>query len=78
MARGNYRNYEHAEGVVTSCPSCGSTERAGYFAKQEQEVSGVRDGKPYTHVVWRRTSCTACGQFRIDKTFENRKRAAKA
>lgn len=31
---------------------------------------------PYTHVVWRKTQCRACGQVRVDRHVENRRRAA--
>ncbi len=72
MARGEHREYVHADGVISRCPTCASTKRTNYFARQEQQIAGIRDGIPYTHVVWRRTSCEDCGQFRIDRTHENR------
>lgn len=56
----------------TRCPACGSTEREPYFATVEHEIVGVRDGRPHTHVVWRRTRCRACSQVRQDRYFENR------
>lgn len=59
--------------VVTKCPTCGSTERERYFHTVERAIAGVdRDGKHYTHVVWRRTRCANCGQIRIDRSYENR------
>lgn len=66
--------------VATSCPvpTCGSTEREPYFNVRERAIAGVdQEGKPFTHVVWRRTRCKTCGQTRDDKTFENRPTTAK-
>lgn len=55
------------------CPKCDSTEREDYEAKIEQEHAGEdANGKPYTHIIKRRTRCTTCGQTRVDRTFENR------
>ena len=61
------------------CPKCGSTERAPYHNRHEQEFGGIADGKVFTHIIRQRTHCTGCGQHRIDRTLENRtakKRAA--
>lgn len=55
---------------ISRCPKCGSPERAHYANKRVLEASGVKDGRPYARVVWRRTRCLACGQVRDDKTFE--------
>jgi len=57
---------------VSRCPQCGSTEREKYENPTEIEQGGVRDGKPFTHIVWRSTRCVACGQSRRDRTYENR------
>lgn len=63
------------DGQLTRCAKCGSTEREPYQWKQEQEFAGTDGGgQPYTHIVRRRTRCAACGQMRIDRTFENRPR----
>lgn len=69
------REYDYVPAEPTRCrvPGCGSTERAPYHHPTEHEIAGVdNEGKPYTHVVWRRTHCLACGQHRVDKWFENR------
>jgi hypothetical protein len=60
---------------LSQCPSCGSTERSRYVgASTEHEYRGIApDGLSYTHIVRRRTRCECCGQWRIDRTFENRK-----
>ena len=63
-----------ANGKKTRCPNCDSTTRLPYEGTTTREISGKdEDGKPYTHVVWRRTRCKKCNQARIDRTFENRK-----
>jgi hypothetical protein len=33
-------------------------------------AGGIKDGKRFNAVVWRRTSCKVCGQARIDKCYE--------
>lgn len=59
--------------LLTRCPACGSTRRDEYYQRSEQAHDGLApDGKPYTHIVRRRTRCADCGQHRIDKTYENR------
>ncbi|MCE9605077.1 MAG: hypothetical protein K8U03_09280 [Planctomycetia bacterium] len=59
----------------SQCKKCQSTERSAYFGTPEvQEFSGVRpDGTQYTHIVRRRCTCSACGQVRFDRAYENRK-----
>lgn len=55
------------------CGKCGSTNREPYHHKREMEYAGVdSSGKAYTHVVWRHTSCSDCGQARVDRALENR------
>lgn len=64
-----------AEASASRCPRCDSTERSEYHGTTERQISGTDStGKPYTHVIWRRTTCTACGQQRVDRSYQNRKR----
>lgn len=59
--------------AASRCRACGSTDRDQYFATRVLAIDGMTsDGELYTHVVWRRTRCQGCGQYRIDKSFENR------
>lgn len=66
------------EAAVTECPRCHSTERERYFHTTERAIDGTtpasspEPGRPFTHVVWRRTRCKSCGQVRIDRFYENR------
>lgn len=63
----------HATAEPSRCPKCDSTKRKAYKGSPRVlEQGGMLDGKPYTHVVWRRTACADCGQARVDKSFENR------
>jgi hypothetical protein len=63
------------EATPTRC-KCGSTERERYFHTLKRAIAGVTaGGQPYTHVVWRRTRCRACGQVRTDRGRENRREA---
>ncbi|MDE2100066.1 MAG: hypothetical protein KGL39_22620 [Patescibacteria group bacterium] len=53
-------------------PGCNSTERTRYHGVTFQTIAGLDpEGKPYNRVVWRNTTCKACGQARVDRTFEN-------
>lgn len=63
---------EQVESVLTRCKNCGSTDRTRYENVREMEIGGVNDAGPYTHVVWRPTKCTNCGQARVDVAHENR------
>ena len=36
-------------------------------------MRGVHEGKPFTHVVFRRTRCLDCGQCRVDREWVNEK-----
>jgi hypothetical protein len=55
------------------CPTCGKTDRTPYRLVNSVNHGGMTsEGRLYTHVVSRRTSCTACSKVRIDKFFENR------
>ena len=61
-------------GDASRCPRCGSTERGAYGRPQELEFGGYGPaGKVVSHVVWRRCRCLSCGQWRIDRHYENRK-----
>ncbi len=51
---------------------CGSTRRTGYTSIVTRELNGAIDGHPYTHIVWKRTRCSDCGQTRVDLFHENR------
>ena len=66
---------DQSEVVLSRCAKCGSTEREPYFGTPfEVPFAGEKDGKPYTHVVKKRTKCSVCGQHRRDMIYENRKR----
>ena len=71
------RNVPVVQAEVTACGACGSTDRQPYFNVRERAIAGVRDGKPFTHVLWKRTRCTNCGQIRDDRSYENRLNAPK-
>lgn len=59
---------------LSRCKKCDSTDRDPYFGTPfELEYSGEHDGKPYTHVVQKRTRCKSCGQHRRDISYENRR-----
>lgn len=55
----------------SQCPKCGSTERTEYNnTRAPLVVGGLKDGRRYTSIIWRRTTCKSCKQARIDKCYE--------
>lgn len=55
---------------ASRCRVCNSTRRAFYERVDLVEGSGTDpQGKPYTAVELRPTSCLDCGQARIDRTW---------
>ncbi len=67
------RQYDHVDASGTRWRKCGSTERTHYEQTREIAQAGTTSkGLQFTHVTWRRTCCKACGQWRIDRFFENR------
>jgi len=65
------RDVKSVEVLESCCPKCGSQKRAAYFNRREQELVGTtRDGRLFKKVIWRRTKCLSCDQFRDDKTYE--------
>ncbi len=58
------------EVVVSRCPKCQSTSRTPYTDKRVHNFAGVKNGVPFTHVIWRPTKCRKCGQARVDKFYE--------
>lgn len=62
------------ESFPTSCRACGSTERTPYHDTVEHSIGGTHETfGEYSHVVFRRTECRACGQSRVDKAYELRR-----
>lgn len=58
---------------LSRCPDCQKTDRTPYRLASCIDHAGITaDGREFTHVVSRRTSCVACGRSRVDKFFENR------
>lgn len=59
--------------LPAACVRCHSTEREPYDKVRERAITGrTTDGHIYTHVVWRKTRCRACGQARIERHYEFR------
>jgi hypothetical protein len=67
------REVDQVEAPATACTKCGSTRREPYFNKRVIETAGIdpKTGQGYTAIVYRRTICTDCGQFRDDRTLVN-------
>ena len=72
-AAGDGRPEVEVEPSRCTRPGCGSTERERYYSTQIQPFAGEDAmGRPFTHIVRRWTRCKACGQPRVDRSFENR------
>ena len=56
--------------VPTICPACGSKRRESYYGTTTLDYAGERQGVPYLRIVIRRTSCSDCGQHRVDRCYE--------
>lgn len=58
--------------VATSrCRRCGSTKRTPYVGSPRvQEYAGIHDGREFTRIIRRRTTCVDCGQARLDRSYE--------
>jgi hypothetical protein len=67
------REVDQVEAPATACTKCGSTRREPYFNKRVIETAGIdpKTGQGYTAIVYRRTICSDCGQFRDDRTLVN-------
>lgn len=61
-----------ADVTLSRCPGCDSTDRTHYSSTIERRIDGEHDGKPFTHVLWKRCRCRSCGQSRVDIVRENR------
>lgn len=57
--------------TATRCMRCGSTERAPYTRTMVQHFNGIApDGKPFSAIRRRWTTCLTCGQVRVDRVYE--------
>jgi predicted RNA-binding Zn-ribbon protein involved in translation (DUF1610 family) len=57
--------------AASLCPKCGSARRERYHHIRRIPAEGFcSDGRPYSAIVLRYTTCSDCGQVRIDRTFE--------
>lgn len=67
------RDVDQVDAPPTACKKCGSTRREPYANRRELPIHGVCNvtGQPYTSIVYRRTSCSDCGQYRDDRTLVN-------
>ena len=55
---------------VSQCPMCDSTERKHYRDPRRVDGDGITpDGRPYTAVILRPTTCANCGQHRVDRSY---------
>ncbi len=68
------REYMTSQTVISRCPQpdCQSTDRSAYQNTVEDQIEGIENGLPYNTVVWRTCQCLKCGQWRRDRSTENR------
>jgi len=57
------------ETAATRCKQCGSSERTPYRSTYTKALSGEFEGEPFNQIIYRHTTCVACHQNRIDKTY---------
>lgn len=46
----------------SACPICGTHDRSGFHSSKMEAKTGKFEGKPYTHVRSKRTTCNKCQQ----------------
>ena len=64
--QGNY-DVDTVRAEPTRCRRCGSTNRTRYTNTRVRFISGTDfQGRPYSRMIWRRTQCLHCGQYRDD------------
>lgn len=61
---------------ATVCPKCGSTDRTPYRGITVRPQAGRMPGSgtPYNTIKQAYTTCRDCGQVRIDKVFQKRRK----
>lgn len=65
------RNPHTVAAEAVRCRQCGSTDREPYYRTHSTPAAGLDPaGRPYDRLVRRWTSCSACGQHRIERTYE--------
>ncbi|MGC4004679.1 MAG: hypothetical protein QM811_16795 [Pirellulales bacterium] len=66
------RPRDQVDARLTSCAKCESTNRTPYNESPHiVEHTGFIEGRPYTRIVYRRTTCADCLQARTDRYYEN-------
>ena len=64
------RKHPAPDATPSRCPKCGSTRRAPYSGRPRiVNHSGVFAGHPYNRIIFRRTKCLDCGQWRVDREW---------
>ena len=64
--------------TASRCPRCGSTDRTAYTQTRVVDGGGTApDGKPFNQVRLGWTSCKACGQARIDRSYRQARTRSK-
>ena len=61
---------ESVDTITSTCPKCGSSKRSKYTQHRRLDSSGrLPSGLVFCAVIWRRTKCLNCGQWRDDREF---------
>lgn len=64
------KNADTVQQEASRCPTCHSTRRRPYDSRHVQEFDGIdTEGRPFTAIIRRRTTCLDCGQHRIDREY---------
>ena len=69
------RDRAHVAELRAQCPRCRSTRRTRLFHVATIEHGGEFEGRPYTHVEKKRTTCADCGQALMVSVYLYKPRA---
>lgn len=59
--------------MPAACPKCGSTETEAVRIIRERHLPGISpNGRPRTHILWRKVRCQHCGQYFVEQEHQNR------
>ena len=70
------KQYVQVDVVVPQCPKCQSENRTAYHNVREMHNVVIR-GEHYAKMQLRRTTCTDCGQNRVERVlYQHKKKSA--
>ena len=66
---------EHVCFIPPRCPHCGETGKSKQIDGSKvivRKCAGIKEGKPHTHIAWRRMMCACGGVFQL-REYQHKK-----